>query len=211
MDANEFSVHVPLSDIPADVVAQARAHPGGSVAQIDSSMLPDPNGYVPGEAVIGAYVVGPDGVPTGEFRRNPKHGPIADDWSKLDSTDQWLGWISSDPTADVRTSLERSVTDQIPGTQVEWIKVLEDPVTLVGGVRSPTNPEQTIVRRVALTLAFAMSVVPPSGKREFLVGSFTWVAAGLDTTRINRTWFDIGMPIAQASDLLEARIRELDS
>jgi hypothetical protein len=81
---------------------------------------------------------------------------------------------------------------------------------LVGGVRHPDNPEQTVVRRVALTIAFAMSVVPPSGRREFLLGSFTWVAAGLDSTRKDRTWFDIGMPIAHASDLLETRIRELD-
>ena len=210
MDADAFTEHVPLSDIPADVFEQAKAHPDGWVYQLDAGMLPDPDGYVPGEAVVGSYTVGPDGVPTGEFRRNPNHGPIADDWSKLESTDQWLGWIPGSPSEAVRQDLERSVTDQIPGTRVEWVKVLEDPITLVGGVRHPDNPEQTVVRRVALTIAFAMSVVPPSGRREFLLGSFTWVAAGLDSTRKDRTWFDIGMPIAHASDLLETRIRELD-
>ncbi|HEY4226350.1 MAG TPA: hypothetical protein VGM70_11095 [Pseudolysinimonas sp.] len=209
MDADEFTQQVPLSDIPADVIEQAKAHPGGWVYELDSSMLPNPNGYVPGEAVKGSYAVGSDGVPTGEYRRNPKYGPITDDWSKLDNTDQWLGWIPGSPSAAVRRDLERSVADQIPGTRVEWVKILEDPITLVGGVRHPDNPEQTVVRRVGLAVAFAMSVVPPSGRREFLLGSFTWAAAGLDSSRKDRTWFDIGMPIEQASELLDTRIQEL--
>jgi hypothetical protein len=213
MDADEFTDHIALSDIPATVIEQARQHPGGSVAQLDAGMLPDPNGYAPGEAVIGAYEVGQDGVPTGVFRRNPRHGhPIVDEWSKLDNPDHWFGWLPDSPSASVRRELEGAVAGQIPGTVVEWVKVLSDPVLLTGGPRRPDNPEQVTVRRAGFALEFAMSVLPPSGRREFLVGAFTWVATGLDgDQRRDRTWFDVGMPIAEAGSLLDTRIWELDA
>lgn len=212
VNSDENIEHVEVGSLPAAVIEQAKANPGGSVAQIDSSMVPNPDGFVPPEAVIGAYEVGDDGLPTGVYRRNPKYGlPILDDWTRLESPDHWFGWLGDSPSAAVRHELDRAVTDQIPGTVVEWVKILSDPELLTGGPREAES-DRVIVRRAALAVEFAMSVMPPNGRREFLVGSFSWVAVGLDTTdgRHDRTWFDIGMPIARAGELLNERIWEIE-
>lgn len=34
-------------------------------------MVSNPDGYVPAEAILGGFAVGPDGQPTGEYARNP--------------------------------------------------------------------------------------------------------------------------------------------
>jgi hypothetical protein len=60
--------------LPAQT-AEAASNPGGSVAEIDGSMVRDPDGYVPPEAVIGIFTVGPDGRATGDHVRNPPYGP----------------------------------------------------------------------------------------------------------------------------------------
>ena len=212
MDPNENIERVDVSELPASLIEQARAHPGGSVAQIDPAIAPNPNGYVPPEAIIGAYEVGAEGVLTGIFHRNPSYGrPISDDWSKLEDSEQWLGWLPGTPGAAVRRELESAVAEQIPSTVTEWVKVTADPVFLTGGVRQDDAPDTIVLRRAAFALEFAMSVLPLNGRREILVGSFTWVAAGLDAPaqRRDRTWFDIGMPVSQAGGVLEQRIYEL--
>ena len=35
----------------------------------------DPNGAVPPEGIKGAWTVGDDGVPTGEYQANPRYKP----------------------------------------------------------------------------------------------------------------------------------------
>ncbi len=47
--------------LSAQLTAEAAADPGGSVAEIDGAMVSDPDGYVPPEAIIGVFAVGPDG------------------------------------------------------------------------------------------------------------------------------------------------------
>src|SRR6266851_642832 len=60
--------------MPGHLAAEAAAHPGGWVYEIDGSMVSNPDGYVPAEAIIGGFAVGKDGRPTGEYARNPGHG-----------------------------------------------------------------------------------------------------------------------------------------
>ena len=48
--------------LPDQLVAEAAAHPGGSVAETDGSIISDPNGYVPAEAIIGCFLAGADGT-----------------------------------------------------------------------------------------------------------------------------------------------------
>jgi len=210
VDADENTRHVDLSEIPSQVIEQARSHPGGSVSEIDPRLAPNPNGYVPPQAIVGAYVVGDDGVPTGVYLVNPRHGqPIQDDWSRLEATDQWLGWLP-EPVVSIRRELEASLTDQVPGSVLEWVHITADPVTQVGG-KPVEGSNQVTVTRTALAAEFALSVLTPAGRREVLSGSFTWAAAGLDIQggRRDRTWFDIGMPIGQAGDLLQTRVFEV--
>ena len=79
--------------VPTGLAAEAAANPGGSVAEIDGSMVSDANGYVPPEAIIGLFLVGPDGVPTGEYVRNPRHGPVRDDYDR--PSRRTTGWDGS--------------------------------------------------------------------------------------------------------------------
>lgn len=78
--------------LPAHLAAEAAANPGGSVAEIDGTVVTDPDGYVPFEAIIGCYLVGNDGRATGTYVRNPGHGPVRDDFARLEQPDHWLGW-----------------------------------------------------------------------------------------------------------------------
>jgi hypothetical protein len=58
---------------PEAMLAEARAYPGGCVYEIAPGY--DPLGAVPPEAIVGAWRVGDDGVPTGEFEANPNYRP----------------------------------------------------------------------------------------------------------------------------------------
>jgi hypothetical protein len=60
--------------MPPQLAADAAANPGGWGYEISGSLVSDPDGYVPAQAIIGAFAVGPDGRPTGEYARNAGHG-----------------------------------------------------------------------------------------------------------------------------------------
>jgi hypothetical protein len=198
--------------LPSGLITAAAANPGGSVAEIDGSVVHDPDGYVPPEAVIGVFLVGPDGRATGDYVRNPGYGPVQDDFTKLESPDHWLGWLPDTPDRSVRTALEESLVEQVAGTVVEWVKIVEEPVFLTGGVRSPSDPDRLIVRRAAVAVVFALGVRAPGRKLEILTGAFSWAAVGLDQpgSRRDRTWLDLGMSREHAEELLRHRIYHVD-
>jgi hypothetical protein len=56
-------------------LAEARRHPGGWLYEIDPKF--DPQGAVPPSGIIGAWKIGDDGVPTGEFQANQNYRPDA--------------------------------------------------------------------------------------------------------------------------------------
>jgi hypothetical protein len=178
--------------LPLELLAEAAANPGGFVAEIDASKAPDPNGYVPAEAILGVFPVGADGVATGEFLRNPAYGPVQDDFELLESPDHWLGWLPDSPGQAVRRALEKNLSDQVAGSRIEWLKVTEEPIVLTGGVRLPDQPTQVIVRRAAVAVPFALAVVTPAGRRDILTGVFSWVAVGLHRpdSRRDGNWLD---------------------
>jgi hypothetical protein len=183
-------------------------------------MVPDPYGYVPAEAIVGEFVVGPDGVATGDYVHNPRYGPVQDEYERLESPDHWLGWLpDSSPGRAVRQALEHNLADQVPGSRIEWLKVIDDPAFLTGGVRSPegssTDSEwvTVTVRRAALAVPFALAVLTPDARRYVLTGVFSWVAVHLDKPdqRRDRTWFEPGASRADAAEDLERRIYEVDN
>jgi hypothetical protein len=194
--------------IPAQLQAEAAANPGGWVYEIDGSMISDPNGYVPAEAIIGGYAVGPDGKATGEFLRNPGHGTVRDDFSRLESPDHWLGWLPDTPAAAVRSQIEEILGGQVPGSAVEWLKIVDEPAFLTTALKAGDDIEHPVINRTSLAVIFALAVRTPSGHREILTGAFTWVAAGLDAPgeRRDRLWLDFGMQREQAAELLKERI-----
>jgi hypothetical protein len=151
--------------LPAHLMAEAAANPGGSVAEIDGVMVTDPDGYVPLEAIIGFYVIGPDGRATGEYLRNPSYGAVRDDFARLESPGRWLGWLPGEPGAAIRAQLEELLARQVAGSVVEWVKVIDEPAFLATAVRPPAGPGQQIVRRAAVAVPFAPGVRPPAGRR----------------------------------------------
>jgi hypothetical protein len=197
--------------LPAHLIAEAAANPGGSVAEIDGSLVSNPDGYVPAEAIIGIFPVGPDGRASGEYLRNPRHGKVHDDFTRLESPDHWLGWLPGAPGSAIRTRIEDILTGQVPGSVVDWVKVVDDPAFLTVGVKRQEDPGHLIVRRAAVAVPFALGVRQPAGKPEILTGVITWAADGLDipASRRDRLWLDLGMSRGQAEDLLQSRVHQI--
>lgn len=191
--------------LPLALRADAAAHPGGSVAEIDGNQVSDPEGYVPPEAIVGVFAVGTNGRPTGCFLRNPDYGPVQDDFAKLTSPHHWLGWLAAEPASAIRAELARALSEQVAGAVLEWVKVIEDPSFLTGGLRR--EDDAVIVVRAGLAVPFALSVVTPS-ERHILTGTLSWVATSLHRPgeRRDRTWFDVGMSQSEAATELERRL-----
>ncbi|MFI2077623.1 hypothetical protein [Streptomyces triculaminicus] len=197
-----------LQSPPPELVAEATANPGGSVAAIDSDLIGDPNGYVPGETVQGFWRVGEDGKLTGEFVENPNYGPPKDNFSKLTDSEHWLDWLGDQPAVAVRDSIAQILDEQVPGAVLEWTKVLDAPRYLTAGRPQPDDESNVIVTRASIALSFALSVTSPGHKREILQGAFSWVAAGLDQpgNRKDRVWLDLRADLDWAETELRNRI-----
>lgn len=136
-------------ELPSHLAAEEAANPGGSVAEIDATMVTDVDGYVPAEAIIGCILIGPDGRATGEYVRNPGYGPVRDDFIRLEQPDHWLGWLPDTPARSVRGQPQDLLASRVVGSVLDWVKITDDPVFLTAGVRSPPDPQRPIVRRAA--------------------------------------------------------------
>jgi hypothetical protein len=195
---------------PAERVAEAARHPSGSVAEIDRTLIADPNGYIPGEAVRGVWKVDANGCLTGEFTPNPRHGPLQDDFTKLSNSNHWLDWLGDDPGATIRKSVAEIVDEQVPGATVRWMKITDEPRYLTSGRRAPDDPDKLIVTRAALAAAFAIGVDAPSRNYEILWGAYSIAVVGLDRTETrSQVWFDLWTALDQAEQHLRARIMEV--
>ncbi|WP_285786996.1 hypothetical protein [Micromonospora sp. NBRC 101691] len=197
---------------PAALAAEAARHPGGSVAEIDHTLVSDPNGFVPAEAVRGVWKVGADGRLTGEFQPNPNYGPPQDDFTRLVSTGHFLDWLGDDPASAVRGSVAEIVDQQVPGATVRWMKITDEPRFLTAGRRAPDDPESLILTRAALAASFAIGVDSPSGRHDVLWGVHSIVVVGLDRgdRARSRAWFDLWTELDAAEHLLRSRIAEVE-
>ena len=198
---------------PAELVAEAVRHPGGSVAEIDSTLIGDPDGYIPPEAIRGVWKVDVTGQLTGEFQPNPKHGPPQDDFTKLTGTDHFLDWLGDDPSATIRESVAEIVDEQVPGATVRWMKITDEPRYLTAGRRIVDDPNSLILTRAALAAAFAVGVDSPSGRFDILWGAYSIAVVGLDRPgqARRRVWFDLWTGLDTAEQQLRARIAEVDT
>ncbi|MDK9501209.1 hypothetical protein QEZ40_007581 [Streptomyces katrae] len=198
-----------VPDDPA-LLAEAAANPGGSVAEIDTTYIDDPNGYVPPEAIRGAWLVDSSGKLTGEYRENPRHGVPQDDFGKLTDPDSWLGWLGDDPAAAVRNGIEESLRAQVADAVVEWVKILDTPRFLTAGLPSKDG-QALLVTRAALAAPFALSVRATQHGRSVLLGVFSWAAVNLASPepRRDRHWFDLNVGLDWADERLQERIHEL--
>lgn len=201
-----------VPDTP-ELVAQAAANPGGSVAEIDPKYVDDPNGYVPPEAIKGAWLVDEAGRLTGEYRENPNYGPPQDDFRKLTDPDHWLGWLGGDPAAAVREGIEDCLRQQVAAATVEWIKILDTPRFLTAGRQAEHDQTVLLVTRAALAAPFALSVRASGHPRHVLTGVFSWATANLAPPgrRRDRHWFDLDVDLHWAEERLQERLYSIDS
>lgn len=65
----------PAPVFPPQMLAEAKSKPDGWVYAIDPEYARDgADGAIPPEGIIGAWKIGDDGTPTGEFQSNPRYG-----------------------------------------------------------------------------------------------------------------------------------------
>lgn len=205
------SLRTPPDD--PELIAAAAAHPGGSLAAIDGDLVGgDANGYVPPEAIHGAWIIGADGVLTGEYAANPDHGTPTDDFTKLTELDHFWFWLDDDPVTAIRGSVEEVLAEQVPGAVVEWMKVTDEPKVVSGGRQIPGDDDNVILTRTGVAVPFGLSVRAPDGRRDILWGVFTWAASNLDqpSNRHDRVWLDLQTDIETAGELLSDRVYEVE-
>jgi hypothetical protein len=135
---------------------------------------------VPPEAIVGAYVIGADRRPTGDYLRNPRYGPVRDDLTRLESPDRQLGWIPGDPARAVRGTTRGAAGR--PGRRITRgvVKAIDEPHSPRPLPGSPSGADGLIVRRAAVAVPSALGVRLPGRRPEILTGVLTWAAAGLD-------------------------------
>lgn len=138
------------------LLAAAAENPGGSVAEIDPAYIDDPNGYVPPEAIRGAWLVDSSGKLTGEYQDNLRHGVPQDDFSKLTDPDHWLGRLGDDPAAAVREGSDRGSRE----------KPSREPLPPRWGTNEMLRASQPLLAAQSwwsMSLSIACSVASPSG------------------------------------------------
>jgi hypothetical protein len=80
--------------LPTDLLAETKSWPGKWVYEFDSRFNPD--GAVPPEGIKrGAWKVGDDGVPTGEYKANPNYRRKSRRWLRRRGSDRGLHARSS--------------------------------------------------------------------------------------------------------------------
>jgi hypothetical protein len=135
---------------------------------------------------------------------------MTDDFSPLNASEHWLGWLGDDPARAVRSELEVILRQQVPTARLEWVRLLEKPEYWTGGRKQPDDPNILIVTRAGLAVPFELQVQSAAGV-DRLRGVFSWVASGLDGTRRDRVYFDLDAEFSVAREQLVARIYELDA
>ena len=135
---------------------------------------------------------------------------MSDDFSALDASQHWLGWLGEDPAKALRDAVEGMLDAQVAGARVEWMQITETPHYLTGGKRTDDG-KRLQVTRAGLAAPFRLAVRDPSGSVEELHGIASWVAAGLDgKERRDRTFLDLHRDLEWGRPQLEARIYEID-
>ena len=192
---------------PEELIAEAALNPGGHVYEIDGDLISDPDGYIPPEAIRGAWEVGPDGVLTGAYEPNEKHGPPQDDFTYLTEADHWLDWLGEDPAAGIRESVLDVLREQVPDASLRWMKIVAEPRFLTAGRPQPDDPDKLVVTRAALAVSFALGVDSPGDRYEILWGVYSLAVVGLDEPEgRSRVWFDLWTDLDEAEELLPERI-----
>ncbi|NUT06391.1 MAG: hypothetical protein HOV76_23205 [Hamadaea sp.] len=192
---------------PEELIAEAAQNPGGYVYEIDGELISDPDGYIPPEAIRGAWEVGPDGVLTGEYAPNEKHGPPQDDFAYLTEADHWLDWLGDDPASAVRDSVLEVLREQVPEASLRWMKIVAEPRFLTAGRPAPDDPDKLLVTRAALAVSFALGVDSPGERYEILWGVFSAAVVGLDQpVGRSRIWFDLWTDLDEVEEQLPDRI-----
>ena len=117
---------------------------------------------------------------------------MRDDLSKLEHADQWFGWLPDAPGAAVRREVEQSLSGQVPGSVVEWLKITQEPAFFATALMGGDDPKRAVINRTGLAVIFALSVRTPSAQRQILTARSpgwrpAWQGPGDDGTEYGST------------------------
>jgi hypothetical protein len=212
--------------VPAEVAAGEPYPPGSFAYKVDQTRVPPGSPEVPIEAIEGCFRIGRHGQVTGEFLRNVRYVPDGDDFSQLASPDLHLEWLSDEPGAVVRRTLDELITGQLSGADVRYVQVTDRPRTRMVGKRYDLPPDQwpdslptaesgtafqaMMLRAAAVAMLVTIWVVGPDGHGSLLHGVLTLVAAGLDEDEPEiQAWLEPGRTLDESEGLLDERIAAL--
>ena len=114
-----------------------------------------------------------------------------DDLTPFDDTMHMLEWLHPEPLAEIKGDFEKWVSEQSPGSEVVWLKVVQPPQWLTGGRKTEDGDGQVILVRTGVAFAFRTRVRGASRAMHNLSGVFTWVAWDMDTKPQQRLWIDL--------------------
>jgi hypothetical protein len=121
-----------------------------------------------------------------------------DDFTKLEATKHMLQWLADDPYAEIRSQMESTLQEQVPGSRLTGIRVSSDPQWLTGARPKDDEPAIAILVRTGVAFEFQLSVQEPNGRDHRLEGVFSWVGVHLDDPENaeHRIWFDLDGTLA---------------
>ncbi|MBV9470074.1 MAG: hypothetical protein JO316_25545 [Abitibacteriaceae bacterium] len=135
---------------------------------------------------------------------------MTDDFTPLTQSGHWLDWLGDDPAQAVRGEIESALRQQVPTATLDWVRLTGSPEFLTGGRKRRDAPDMTLVTRAALAVPFELQV-RSADRQDYLRGVFSWVTTGLDAERKDRTYLDLDVEMAWASEMLTVRIYERDA
>jgi hypothetical protein len=115
-----------------------------------------------------------------------------DDFTHLAKTEHMFKWLSDEPYADIRTSVENILKKQVADSTLKKFQVLSEPDWLTGTQSPDQDSGQALLVRCAVAIEFTLEV-ETQGQTHQLEGIYTWAAVHLDQPgkHQHRVWLDI--------------------
>lgn len=114
------------------------------------------------------------------------------DFSRLDSTQHMLAWLTQDPYHDIFEQVQQMLDEQVAGSKLQKFCVTSDPQWLTRAIKDDGDPNRATVIGAGVAFEFELMVLAHDGVHE-LSGVMTWVGYHLSTPdRNTKVWLDIG-------------------
>lgn len=117
--------------------------------------------------------------------------------------------MSDEPFMQIQTDITDLITQQADGALITRFSAIGEPDWLSLG-RRDDNGENAVLMRLGVAFEFELDVTTPEYGDHALIGVYTWVANGLDSTdeQKQRIWMDLDGTLSDygSNGLLRERI-----